>query len=905
MKLKLTQGKQILRLPQQDGAVLRNIMLLCDGICKAKISVPLAVTRIDSWQYLRLSDALCNAELELLIQDSIGILEAAELLTDTQYLNCVDRLSHGVHCPLPFGHETELKHVYRCPRGWALSFSDGFGESGYLSRVIHADNSVFFHTTLVEEPQNGKCRVAFGCTALSGDVCQRISVENGDGSRLAFAVCRNEAGKYLSLPYLVHSGSDVQLHPQLEQLRMWERKWSMAGNEMHCPLRFALKPARWPNIRIAEAQCTPDDITAEAFEAEVKIPSAVDKLEISLPWSVVTIDRVNGKILCGENTLALPHNSADILLHLVFDSTATEIFCEGNALICSVCGGGAAAMQSVDNSISGNLEKCALDVVDIPMIRVHTNTSSACGVQIKVYGLHGLEYSIPALAALARRNDKSRLIYTCPEFALYSDRVQDACYNLADAYVVSDDTVVSPTRVTEEFEWRDTPWGDMTRADDHGDIWHATSSLRRYPVLHSDAVCLTAAWNIALDVFRKCSDQNYAIPGQQDMWSAGVFQGRGESFGVWLRDSAHVALRCGSLIDPDTCLRTLKYAAAKGFDNGSDGPAMLPVSLWDYSLATGNKSALFELLPELLSNAQAIDSRFDESTGLVRAAQSTSNDAFPEPETGGFALGSECYYMKAYEALSEIGRATGCGEELISHWQSRADMIRQRIQSEYWNDTYGYFTSGPRGSRAFDNGVWESSGIEAAIWSKFGIANKQQISSVLGRLEHSAMSPYGIILFPNRPEKNHFVGPVWGVWQAGFASAAARARNDELLLRLLSQQIRNALLNKSFYEVLESESGKAWRWPGQLWHAAGFVSLVLYGLLGITYDANGMTFSPCIPAQFGNISVERLNYRAASINIHSHGSGTDFHMLLDGCECDHIPADIEGEHNICLMAVKV
>ena len=903
MKLRLSTERRIVRLPQQNGAALREVTVTASGGQTARLRIPLAVTGVDSWQYLRLSNALCGAELELTVQDENGpgMLAAAELLTDAQYAEVFGRSSRGAHLHLPFGPAAELKRVYRRPRGWALSFSGPAEERAWISRVIQAENSVFFHASLADEPESGLCRTESACAALSGDIYRSVSVED-DGGRFAIAVCRGKGGDFLSLPYRLREDESVQFHPQLEQLRMWERVWETDGDTLCCPLRFAKKAARWPNISVVEAQGTPDDITAEAFEAELTVPASVEKMELTLPWSTVTLDRANGQLLCGGKTVSLPHAGGELHLRLVFDATATELLCGGQALVSAVCTDRIVRAQSVDNSVSGNLERCALDEVDILTLTMHADRACSGGLRIKVYGLRGLSYSVQALAAREHMAEASRVLYENHAFTLYNDRVYDSCYSLTGAYAAADDIIVSPTRVTEEFVWRDTPWGDMTRADDRGDLWCAPASLRRYPALHTDAVCLNAAWNVALDVFRKCSDSDYAIPGQQDLWAAGVFQGRGESFGVWLRDSAHVALRCGSLIDPDTCLRTLKYAAAKGFDNGSDGPAMLPVSVWDYSLATGNKSVLFELLPELLSNAQAIDNRFDEAAGLVRAAQSTSNDAFPEPETGGFALGSECYFMKAYEALAEIGRETGCGSGQIAHWQSRADAMRRHIRQAYWNPAYGYFTSGPRGSRAYDDGVWETSGIEAAVWRKFGIADERQICSVLDSLPHTAMSPYGIILFPNRPEKNHFVGPVWGVWQAGFAAAAAQTGREALLLQLIAQQTRVALLHKSFYEVLESDSGRSWRWPGQLWHAAGFVSLVLCGLLGVEYDASGMTLHPCVPEQFGDISVERLNYRAAQINVRVRGCGTEYQMRLDGRACDRLPADLEGEHEVSLTA---
>lgn len=77
-----------------------------------------------------------------------------------------------------------------------------------------------------------------------------------------------------------------------------------------------------------------------------------------------------------------------------------------------------------------------------------------------------------------------------------------------------------------------------------------------------------------MTVFDCCTNGGYALPGQEHLWQAGLFQCKGEGFGVWLRDSVHIAMRGGNLIDPETAGRSLLYAVKKGFDNGSDGPAM-------------------------------------------------------------------------------------------------------------------------------------------------------------------------------------------------------------------------------------------------------------------------------------------------------------------------------------------
>lgn len=39
------------------------------------------------------------------------------------------------------------------------------------------------------------------------------------------------------------------------------------------------------------------------------------------------------------------------------------------------------------------------------------------------------------------------------------------------------------------------------------------------------------------------------------------------------------------------------------------------------------------------------------------------------------------------------------------------------------------------------------------------------------------------------------------------------------------------LLNKSFHEVMDVDTGRAWRWPHLPWHAAGFIGFIVNGIL--------------------------------------------------------------------------
>ena len=53
-------------------------------------------------------------------------------------------------------------------------------------------------------------------------------------------------------------------------------------------------------------------------------------------------------------------------------------------------------------------------------------------------------------------------------------------------------TVLSPVRAVEEFCWRDTPWGDMTRIQNRTERWDAPEESV-YPSLHTRRLSTCAA----------------------------------------------------------------------------------------------------------------------------------------------------------------------------------------------------------------------------------------------------------------------------------------------------------------------------------------------------------------------------------------------------------------------------
>ena len=139
-----------------------------------------------------------------------------------------------------------------------------------------------------------------------------------------------------------------------------------------------------------------------------------------------------------------------------------------------------------------------------------------------------------------------------------------------------------------------------------------------------------------------------------------------------------------------------------------------------------------------------------------------------------------------------------------------------------------------------------------ALWPRFEIAEDYQRDRFLKSIIHNseACSDFGINWYPFRKEKNHFWRACWVSWTQGIASAVSLAGNIEFLERLIFQQVRNVMLNRSFYEVIDHDTGKAWRWPHLPWHAAAFIGYIVNGVFGLTYDESGLKVKPLIPKAF-------------------------------------------------------
>ena len=85
---------------------------------------------------------------------------------------------------------------------------------------------------------------------------------------------------------------------------------------------------------------------------------------------------------------------------------------------------------------------------------------------------------------------------------------------------------------------------------------------------------------------------------------------------------------------------------------------------------------------------------------------------------------------------------------------------------------------------------------------------------------------------------------------------------------MIAQQIRNAVFNKTFYEVYNADDGRAWRWPAQTWNAIAYISLLLSGVFGLKKDIEGIWFEGFIPTVLSEIRIFNLRERLVDLILY-------------------------------------
>lgn len=395
----------------------------------------------------------------------------------------------------------------------------------------------------------------------------------------------------------------------------------------------------------------------------------------------------------------------------------------------------------------------------------------------------------------------------------------------------------------------------------------------------------------------------------------------GEGYGTWTRDTAINAWNAASLLIPDVAQRSLWHETEPTRDG-----VLISGQYWDkviwiiaayhHALITGDLHFAKNAYTTAVRTLQEMRSRqLDINDGLFRgpAVYGDGVAAYPNPpfddkrgdNVRDYAeaqqlevLSTNCVYYEAYRAAAAMGRLISASSTETETLDRNAETLRDNIQHLLWIPTAHRFAYFRDAQGRLDQ---TQEGLGQAFAVLFGIADQVQIREIF---RYAQETPWGIactwppyVRYRDASLSNfgRHNGTIWPFINAFWATAAARSNQTEVFSREFRKVTDLALRSSDFREIYHPYTGEPYggvqtdkTWNSvrhQTWSASGYLRMVYSGLLGMSFEADGLHLRPTMPADLGisSVSLLGLRYRKATLDITVRGTGNRIGQFqLDG-----------------------
>lgn len=241
-----------------------------------------------------------------------------------------------------------------------------------------------------------------------------------------------------------------------------------------------------------------------------------------------------------------------------------------------------------------------------------------------------------------------------------------------------------------------------------------------------------------------------------------------------------------------------------------------------------------------------------------------------------FCLSTNCVYFRAYEVAAELCKSLGVDG---TEYEIKARALKEAINREFWNESnqrYDYMAGECDYEEALGN----------AFVILFDVADEEK-AKLVAKNHH--VCPHGTpCIWPNfeRYERlgnyGRHAGLIWPHAQAFWARAAFKAGDVKGFENELNLMAEKAVANGEFHEIYHSDTGVPYgglqefdntrigEWGScthQTWSATGYISMVLYCILGAKVSEGKVEFTPYLPEGVGEYSVEGLVIGDAEFSV--------------------------------------
>ena len=266
------------------------------------------------------------------------------------------------------------------------------------------------------------------------------------------------------------------------------------------------------------------------------------------------------------------------------------------------------------------------------------------------------------------------------------------------------------------------------------------------------------------------------------------------------------------------------------------------------------------------------------------------------------ALSTNLLYYRGYVVAAQMGKRLG---KDVGALEAKAAHLKDAINGHLWQEDLGYYAYFED-----ENGVKETrmEGTGESFAILWGVADARKTRSILA---NTPSTPSGVpSLWPQYAEWMDYTkgdadyyhnGMVWPFVQGYWAWASTKGKSVSRVgyeldrIRALSEK------NDTFQEFYQPETGTPDGSRRQLWSASGYLSMVYHGLIGMSFDPNGVEFAPVVPSGFSHVTLDGIPYRNMTLNVTVNGTGTKIaKFTVDGhrTSSHRLPAHLTGTHQV-------
>ena len=403
---------------------------------------------------------------------------------------------------------------------------------------------------------------------------------------------------------------------------------------------------------------------------------------------------------------------------------------------------------------------------------------------------------------------------------------------------------------------------------------------------------------------------------------------------LWTRDTSYAVELGAGLVNPEISKESLKKSIEVDKEFGDVwlqdecghfgkwpnlSDAIVGVrGAWSLYLTTGDEEWLawtYDITTSSLARAER--DVYDSSSGLFLGCSSfmESNSGYPEKYrlNGKLvgktkALSTNMLHYAGYKLGAKMAELLGKPETEVMELYKRAEKLRDAIRSRLWLSKQGYYSYIEDED---DKLLQQMEGLGESLvllGPDFEI-DSERVNSIFANVHRTG---HGLpCLWPQFNNTNigiydyYHNGRIWPFVQGYWALAAARHNQVSLFAEEFKNIVWLSQQGKTFAEFYELDGKFSKQRTRQLWSDTGLLSMVYYGLFGMTFLPHGLAFAPMKPASMfaEKITLRGIRYREMILNIHVSGSGTQIATFsVDGKNSreSFVQGDLTGTHTISI-----